>query len=233
MKLPVNQIICGDCLEVMKDWPDGCVDLVLTDPPYPKEFDYVWGYLGTSYRVLKDGGFLGTLCGHYQMPLVIDTLREAGFDWFWPCLHENNNQPIMFGFKVKVCHKPFLWFRKGKGLPNRIFYDNFSLRCKTTDWKEAQSHHKWGQDSSMLWEPIDAFSSPDSIILDPFCGSGTTCVAAKKLGRNYIGIDISPEYCEIARKRLKGVKPNIFEKLKKKKISESFGLKVKSRKRKQ
>jgi DNA modification methylase len=47
----------------------------------------------------------------------------------------------------------------------------------------------------------------DGIVLDPFCGSGTTCVVAKKLGRNYIGIDISKEYCEIAEKRLENTHP--------------------------
>ena len=40
MNLPINEIVCGDCLEVMKDWPDGCVDLVLTDPPYGVGIDY-------------------------------------------------------------------------------------------------------------------------------------------------------------------------------------------------
>ena len=43
------------------------------------------------------------------------------------------------------------------------------------------------------------------LILDPFCGSGTTCVAAKELGRKYIGIEVSDQYCQIARERLKTV----------------------------
>ena len=45
----------------------------------------------------------------------------------------------------------------------------------------------------------------NDIVLDPMCGSGTTCVAAKKLNRNYIGIDISEEYCNIARNRINGL----------------------------
>jgi len=201
-----NTIICGDCLEVMKDWPDGCVDLVLTDPPYPKEFDFVWDSLATSYRVLKEGRFLVTFCGHYQVPKVIDALRNGGYEWYWIATIPNNNQPIMFGYKMKCCHKPCLIFRKGnKGQPNRILYDNFGLRLKTTDWKISRDLHKWGQALGLFYEPMDSMSSIGEIVLDPFVGSGTVCEAAKRLGRRYIGIDISPEYCKIAEERLRAV----------------------------
>jgi DNA modification methylase len=65
-----------------------------------------------------------------------------------------------------------------------------------------------------LVEPmIMAGCPPDGIVLDPFAGSGTTCVVAKKLGRDYIGIDIHPDYCEIARKRLENtVRPLSLDK---------------------
>jgi site-specific DNA-methyltransferase (adenine-specific) len=49
---------------------------------------------------------------------------------------------------------------------------------------------------------IKTFSREDDIILDPFCGSGQTCIAAKKLNRNYIGIDLSEEYVKISNDRL-------------------------------
>ena len=205
-ELPINQIIHGDCLEVMKDWPDKCVDLVLTDPPYPKVFDHVWDYLGEpTCRVSKDNSFQVSLCGHYQVPRVLDAVRAGGWEWFWSCIAPNNNQPIMFGYRVKCCHKPILMFKKGKALPNRIFCDNYGLRQKTSDWKNSQDLHKWGQAISLFYEPIDSLTKPGDTILDPFVGSGTVCEAAKRLGRNYIGIDISEEYCEIARLRLKAV----------------------------
>ena len=58
---------------------------------------------------------------------------------------------------------------------------------------------------------IETYSNENTVILDPFCGSGTTCVAAKLLGRNYIGIDISPEYCKIAEARLRNTEENLFK----------------------
>lgn len=53
---------------------------------------------------------------------------------------------------------------------------------------------------------IRLFSYVGDVILDPFCGSGTTCVAAKLLNRHYVGIEIKPEYCDLAEKRLSEVK---------------------------
>ncbi len=52
---------------------------------------------------------------------------------------------------------------------------------------------------------IISWSNQNDIILDPMCGSGTTCKAARELGRKFVGIDISEEYCEIARNRISSV----------------------------
>ena len=57
---------------------------------------------------------------------------------------------------------------------------------------------------------ILSWTNKDDVVLDPMCGSGTTCVAAKKLGRNYIGIDISKEYCDLAEKRINEIPADLF-----------------------
>jgi site-specific DNA-methyltransferase (adenine-specific) len=53
---------------------------------------------------------------------------------------------------------------------------------------------------------IKMYSYREDVVLDPFNGAGTTCVAAKRLGRHYVGIDISPEYCQLAEQRLEKIK---------------------------
>ncbi|MBN2007594.1 MAG: site-specific DNA-methyltransferase [Anaerolineae bacterium] len=58
---------------------------------------------------------------------------------------------------------------------------------------------------------IKLFTAPGDIVLDPFLGSGTTAVAAKQLGRDYVGIDLAAEYCDIAEERMLQIQPRLFE----------------------
>jgi site-specific DNA-methyltransferase (adenine-specific) len=79
----------------------------------------------------------------------------------------------------------------------------FSRVCGT--FKERVGRHPCQMPESLLERIILASSNPGDLVLDPFCGTGTTLAVAQKLGRNFIGIDISPKYCELARKRLRQV----------------------------
>jgi len=195
-------LIHSDCRDVLPLLESGSVDLVLTDPPYPKEFDHVWDALPLCYQSMRDGAYLVTFLGHYQLPRVLDACRRT-LDYVWCVTLPNNNQPIMHGYKVKCCWKPCLVFSKGKPKANRIWYDNFGLRTKTKAWQESQSLHKWGQSESLLWEPLDAFGNEGGVTLDPFAGSGTTGRACKDLGRKCIMVEIEERYCEIAANRLR------------------------------
>jgi len=67
---------------------------------------------------------------------------------------------------------------------------------------------------ALIETPIQAGCPQGGIVLDPFCGSGTTAVVARKFGRDYIGIDINPKYCEMAEKRLMAVPESLFKETK-------------------
>lgn len=80
---------------------------------------------------------------------------------------------------------------------------------KSTKDKIAHKHPAIFPDK-LAKDHIISWSNKGDIVLDPMCGSGTTCKMAKKLGRKYIGIDISEEYCEIARRRINTVPEPLF-----------------------
>jgi len=58
---------------------------------------------------------------------------------------------------------------------------------------------------------VNSWTNKGDVVLDPMCGSGTTCKVAKQLGRNYIGIDVSQEYCDMAKERLKNTQDTLFK----------------------
>ncbi len=189
----------GDALEVSRSLMPSAVQMIFTDPPYPREFDYVWDDLALiATRALEDGGSLLTFCGHYQVPLVIDALSRR-LDYRWLCIVENNgSQPIMHGWNIKVCFKPILWFTKNASaqMPTLV-RDNFAFRARS--FAQAKNDHDWGQGE--IAEPLLTLTQRGDTILDPFMGTGTTLKTAKDHGRRAIGIEIEERYCEIAAKR--------------------------------
>ncbi|MBC8508831.1 MAG: site-specific DNA-methyltransferase [Chloroflexi bacterium] len=94
------------------------------------------------------------------------------------------------------------WVGRDKVYPTNVIH--MATECSN------RNHSAAFPDELPSWF-IKLFTLPDDIVLDPFMGSGTTAVAAKQLKRNYVGIDISEEYCELARKRVMQIQPRLLE----------------------
>lgn len=199
MSLPVNTIQCGDCLELMRGWPDGCVDLVLTDPPY-------------GIKRFKQGSLRFDKKSEYPHGLQWD--KKPSKSMLTKVLSIGTEHIIwgMNNLELPTSEYYFVWDKKQTvnnfasaelawtdiPMPAKIFSYSIHRHNQTDKYHPTQKPLPL-----MLW--CLSYSKTTGLILDPFCGSGTTCVAAKMLGRDYIGIDISPEYCGIARERLKAV----------------------------
>ena len=212
----VNTIVCGDCLDVMKDWPDGCVDLVLTDPPYGIGLNHSNLRRGRGYRTYDPN------CRSIDWPEVVGDNKP--FDprpflrfrniIFWGANHYSSRLPDS--------HFWLAWDRKcGRGADNDSTDVELAwvkgLHYKTVrifrhmwvgfqrDSEIGDKHLHPTQKPIALFEWCLSWFPNCRIILDPYCGAGASCIAAKEMGIKYIGIDISEDYCEIARQRLESV----------------------------
>lgn len=173
-------IYCGDCLEIMPLMEPESVDLVVTDPPYPdfnEEHGKEWE----------------------QTPMPYFTVIRQFI--FWP-----SNRDFPYSWTARhVWHKPngqsqqhyeFIYERYGETVYRvwRIPIINYETLPEWTPHPTQKPLH-------LVKEILNLCKF--QYVLDPFLGSGTTCVAAKNLNRKSIGIEINPKYCEIAVKRLR------------------------------
>jgi site-specific DNA-methyltransferase (adenine-specific) len=210
-------VVQGDCLELMKQLPDGCVDAVITDPPYG--INYVHG----DIHIRNATKFAGVPVIGDDKPFDPNPLFKFPKILVWGANHYANRLPD--------CGKWLIWDKRCGIIPPRdqsdcemgwaIGTDSVTARVFRLVWDGfikgggeqgiPRVHPTQKPEELMAW-CIEFFPDADTI-LDPFSGSGTTLVAAKKLGRHFLGFEISPEYCEIARDRLARIdaQPNLFE----------------------
>jgi len=173
------------------------IDLILTDPPYPKEFLPLWGDLAKfAKEKLKDHGYLIAYSGQYHMPEVINYLISE-LDYVWTfCLYHVGNTRIVNNVNVMCRWKPILIFQKGRTKFKQTIQDyiEFDRREKT--------HHDWQQGLPAIQKFIEHFTNPGDVVCDPFSGSGTVALACKNTGRSFIGSEIDTESYNVARRRL-------------------------------
>ena len=184
----------GDFEEVFKDIPDGSIDCIITDPPYPKEFIDVWSKLSrVAKRVLKPNGYCVSYSGQMYLPEVINRMNE-NLDYYWTfaVYHEGQTQ-IVNGINLMCRWKPVLIFQNGKKKIENTFQDYFISE------QREKNGHDWQQSKSGVAYLIEMFTKKGDTILEPFAGSGTTIIAAREKGRNVIAAEIDEKTYNIAK----------------------------------
>jgi DNA modification methylase len=206
----VNTVVQGNCIQLLRQFRSCSVGFVLTDPPYLAHYcsrdgrrvanddDATWlkPAFAEIFRVLGLDSFCISFYGWHQADKFIAAWREAGF----------RLAGHLTFIKRYPSSKRFLQYRHenayllAKGNPpqpaNRI-PDVF-------EWKYSGNKlHPTQKPLCVLTPLIQSFSHPGDVVLDPFCGSGSTLLAAKIQGRQFIGIELDTRYFETARDRLR------------------------------
>jgi site-specific DNA-methyltransferase (adenine-specific) len=199
MILNANEIITGDCRDLAKEIPDHSVDLIFTDPPYLKEYLPLYDWLfQEAVRLLKFDGFLMTYIGGFWKDHLMASARKH-LEFFWDFTSwEKGNSPIIWPRRVISRCKSILCYR--------IVGSEAMPRMNVLGlWRSVEADkrfHVWGQEESAARYYIDCFSKPGDLVLDPFCGGGTTPAMSKILGRNYIAFENDWVTADVARARV-------------------------------
>jgi DNA modification methylase len=218
----------ADCREVLPSLPK--VDLVLTDPPYgtqdlgggygrrqlhstdgrngrvianDQDLSVIEGSAPLLYTLTNGSAWLMAFCGARRMIETATIFSSAGFEFFGHMIWDKG-QPGL-GYTIRYSHEDVLVFKKGD--PARPEPALISVMSSTGS--RAGLDHPHEKPVGVMARLVNV-CSVDALILDPFMGSGTTLVAAKRLGRRCIGIEIEEKYCAIAAERLERERLTLF-----------------------
>jgi len=209
----------GDCLEVMKQIPDGSVDMVLTDPPYgmslkpqrkdakfhgkeienDNNLDWVDSFFDLIYSKLQEQSVAFVFCNHFCIAEFITAAKSSGFEvknhLVW------NKRHFGMGNNWRPVHESILVLTKGK-------FKTKSNSLKTIiDFKKvhhSKAVHPTEKPVDLIEHLISETDIKAEVILDPFMGAGSTGVAVKNLNRSFIGIELDDHYFNVAKERING-----------------------------
>jgi hypothetical protein len=194
-----SSIYTGDFLRLEKLVPDGTADLFLCDPPYDKSGVHVYRDLARlALAKLKPGRFCIVLVGRVFLPQIISMMCEH-LDYYWLCgIRYDSRRPRVWSKRVQSGFRPILLFIKPP-VPLKASHEWF---CDFVQGNRDKDHHDWGQGVDGLKYFLERFTSPDELVVDPFCGGGPVPVACIATGRRYIATEIDPGVAAAARARV-------------------------------
>lgn len=244
-----NTIYTGDNVETLRQFPDACIDLVVTSPPYDNLRTYgghTWDFEGVAReltRVLKPGGVIvwvvadatvngsetltsmrqaihfKDVCGlnvHdtmiWEKAAMLPTQDRYYAVWEYvfivskgkpKSLNFIEDKPNVNGGRVQ---KKDSVINKGQRIEGSGTFVRKEVGRRTNIWRTPLGKNPTGHPApfplDLARDHILSWSNEGDMVLDPFAGSGTTCLAAQRSGRKYVGIEINPEYVEIINHRL-------------------------------
>lgn len=191
-------LIVGDFRTAGDVVPDNSVDLIFTDPPYDEEAAKLYGDLAAfGARVLKPGGICIAYSGQMHLPQIYTGMGQH-LEYMWTCGIGHSGGATMFRkWRIANIWKPLLMY----GKPPITAWWDVSFDDLVTGGREKDSH-PWQQAVSEAAHYISAVCPIGGLVCDPFLGSGTSLVAAKKLGLRYIGLEIDEATAHGARTRI-------------------------------
>lgn len=222
----LNKIICNDALVVLKQIPDNSIDLVVADPPYnskrvewdKKNDEFQFSWLEQVQRILKPGGSLYVFFAPLNMYGVEGYIRNNFtlknlIVWYHRNLYGAN---MSYGKdRYKSCWDIVFYAVKGP----KAKHNKNVASCSYVQYKSGFDVMEYPQPRPLLHKAqkpltlIERFifcsSEENDVVLDPFAGSGVTLIASLRLNRNFIGIEIDSNYCDLIQKRLEKEKEQL------------------------
>jgi DNA modification methylase len=183
-------VVTGDCLAVLPTIPAGSVGAVVTDPPYGMGKGE-WDHSIPNWLPMVAGLPVATFCG------VVGMRDYPTPDWVgaWVRVASTQRNGRLGGFNN---WEPILFYNIAALANDTIAEPNI----------HDDTGHPCTKPTRLMTRLIERM--PAGMVLDPFCGSGTTGVAARMLGRPFIGIEQDPSYADIARRRIREAEPVLF-----------------------
>lgn len=222
--MELNKIYNMDCLKGMREMPDNCVDLVVTDPPYVIETSGAGIYKQADKQYVKElndmkNGFstevLDELCRIMKkiniyffcsqkqiIPLLDYFVKGKKCNWNLLTWHKTNPVPAC-GNKYLTDTEFILFFREKGVKIYGTFNTKFTYYVTPLNQIDKKKYgHPTIKPINIVNNLIVNSSLENGIVFDPFMGSGTTAVAAIECGRNFIGYELNPDYYEICNRRI-------------------------------